>query len=86
MAAGAGYMAGKHREQGREADAGRDARLDDLEQQQYAAPPPQQQPQSSGGLSDAAIGQLKQLAELHEQGILTDAEFDAQKQKLLSGA
>jgi hypothetical protein len=83
MAAGAGYMAGKHREQGREADAGRDARLDDLEQQQYAAPPPQQ---SSGGLSDAAIGQLKQLAELHEQGILTDAEFDAQKQKLLSGA
>jgi hypothetical protein len=84
MAAGAGYMAGKHRERGREADAGRDARLDDLEQQQYAAPPPQQQ--SSGGLSDAAIGQLKQLAELHEQGILTDAEFDAQKQKLLSGA
>jgi len=86
MAAGAGYMAGKHRERGREADADRDARLDDLEQQQYAAPPPQQQPQSSGGLSDAAIGQLKQLAELHEQGILTDAEFDAQKQKLLSGA
>jgi hypothetical protein len=33
MAAGAGYMAGKHRERGREADAGRDARLDDLEQQ-----------------------------------------------------
>jgi hypothetical protein len=87
MAAGAGYMAGKHRERGREADAGRDARLDDLEQQQqYAAPPPPPQQQSSGGLSDAAIGQLKQLAELHEQGILTDAEFDAQKQKLLSGA
>lgn len=83
MVAGAGYMAGKHRERGREADAERDARLDDVEQQQYAAPPPQQ---SSGGLSDAAIGQLKQLAELHEQGILTDAEFDAQKQKLLSGA
>ncbi len=82
MAAGAGYMAGKHRERGQEADAGRDARLDDLEQQQYAAPPQQ----SSGGISDAAIAQLKQLAELHEQGILTDAEFDAQKQKLLSGA
>jgi len=37
-------------------------------------------------MSDAAIAQLKQLAELHDQGILTDAEFDAQKQKLLSGA
>ena len=84
MVAGAGYMAGKHRERGRAADAGGDAGPDDVEQQQYAAPPPQQQ--SSGGLSDAAIGQLKQLAELHEQGILTDAEFDAQKQKLLSGA
>jgi hypothetical protein len=79
MAAGAGYMAGKHVERGRNADAPGD----DVEQQQYAAPPP---PQSSGGISDAAIAQLKQLAELHEQGILTDAEFDAQKQKLLSGA
>lgn len=84
MAAGAGYMAGKHMERGRDANAERDARLDDLEQSQTAAPPPQ--PQSSGGISDAAIAQLKQLAELHEQGILTDAEFDAQKQKLLSGA
>ena len=83
MAAGAGYMAGKHMERGRDADAERDARLDDVERQQYAAPPPQQ---SSGGISDAAIAQLKQLAQLHEQGILTDAEFDAQKQKLLSGA
>ena len=84
MAAGAGYMAGKHMERGRDADAERDARLDDLEQQQYAAPPPPQQ--APGGISDAAIAQLKQLAQLHEQGILTDAEFDAQKQKLLSGA
>jgi membrane protease subunit (stomatin/prohibitin family) len=83
MAAGAGYMAGKHMERGRDADADRDARLDDVERQQQAAPPPQQ---SSGGISDAAIAQLKQLAQLHEQGILTDAEFDAQKQKLLSGA
>jgi hypothetical protein len=87
MAAGAGYMAGKHMERGRDANAERDARLDNLEQQQYAAPPPQAPPsQPSGGISDAAIAQLKQLAQLHEQGILTDAEFDAQKQKLLSGA
>jgi putative oligomerization/nucleic acid binding protein len=74
MVAGAGYMAGKHVERGR------DAQPDDPEPQQ--APP--QQP--SGGMSDAAIAQLKQLAELHDQGILTDAEFDTQKQKLLSGA
>jgi hypothetical protein len=82
MAAGAGYMAGKHVERGREADSGSDAGAGGPGQQQYAPPP--QQP--SGGMSDAAIAQLKQLAELHDQGILTDAEFDAQKQKLLSGA
>ena len=29
------------------------------------------------------IAQLKQLAELHDQGILTDEEFAAQKAKLL---
>ena len=83
MVGGAGYMAGKHVQKGREADAERD----DVQQQQYAAPPPQAPPpQPAGGMSDAAIAQLKQLAELHDQGILTDAEFDAQKQKLLSGA
>jgi Short C-terminal domain len=78
MVAGAGYMAGKHVERGR------DAQPDDAGAQQA---PPQQAPpqQSSGGMSDAAIAQLKQLAELHDQGILTDAEFDTQKQKLLSG-
>jgi hypothetical protein len=32
---------------------------------------------------DDKIEQLKQLGELHEQGILTDEEFAAQKAKLL---
>jgi hypothetical protein len=32
---------------------------------------------------DDKIAQLKQLAELHQQGILTDDEFAAQKAKLL---
>jgi Short C-terminal domain len=47
------------------------------EEQQYAqAPPP----------APAAdpIAQLKDLAELRSQGILTDAEFDAQKAKILA--
>ncbi len=30
------------------------------------------------------IAQLKQLAELHSQGILTDAEFEGQKAKILN--
>ena len=35
-------------------------------------------------MNDAAIAQLKSLAELHQQGILTDEEFSAQKAKILA--
>jgi hypothetical protein len=38
-----------------------------------------------GGLSPEAIEELKQLAELKDQGILTEEEFEQQKQKLLQG-
>ncbi|MBO9553407.1 SHOCT domain-containing protein [Cellulomonas sp.] len=34
---------------------------------------------------DAKIAQLKQLAELRDQGILTHAEFEAQKTQILAG-
>jgi hypothetical protein len=47
-------------------------------QQQQPAPPPAQDDM------DAIIAALKQLGDLHAQGILTDAEFEAQKRKLLS--
>jgi hypothetical protein len=52
------------------------------DQQYYAPPPPAPAP---GGMSPQAMDQLKQLAELHTQGILTDAEFEVQKQKILQG-
>ena len=52
------------------------------QEQQYAPPPPAPAP---GGMSPDAMDQLKQLAELHTQGILTDAEFEVQKQKILQG-
>src|SRR5262245_36148153 len=56
------------------------------QQQQYYAPPPQQQPQYAEPAPAAApdpIEQLKELAELKNQGILTEAEFAAQKAKIL---
>jgi hypothetical protein len=49
--------------------------------QQAPAPPPA----ASGGMSEEAMAKLKQLADLHTQGILTDAEFEVQKQKILQG-
>jgi hypothetical protein len=39
----------------------------------------------SGAMTSEMISQLKELAELHTQGILTDDEFAAQKAKLLGG-
>lgn len=51
------------------------------EQQQQAY---EQQPAESGGMSDQ-LAQLKTLGELKDQGVLTDAEFEAQKEKILAG-
>lgn len=45
-----------------------------------------QQPQDSssgGGGSGDTIAQLQQLADLKAQGVLTDAEFEAQKARVL---
>ena len=65
--------------------AGRDAQIDaDRDaayQQQTAAAAPAPAPAAAG--EGDMIAQLKQLAELHDQGILTDEEFAAQKAKLL---
>jgi hypothetical protein len=75
---GVAYHAGKKVQEGREEDAYRDERLDQVEAQQAA-------PQPAGGVSDASIEQLQKLGELHNQGVLTDAEFEVQKQKILQG-
>ena len=41
-------------------------------------------PEAPAAIEGDTITQLKQLAELKDQGILTQAEFDAQKAKLLA--
>ena len=46
----------------------------------YAAPPPQPAAPSQSDL----LAQLQQLGDLKKQGILTDAEFEAQKAKILA--
>ena len=47
-----------------------------------AAPAPAPAPAPAAG---SVVEQLTQLAALRDQGILTDAEFDAQKQRVLAG-
>jgi hypothetical protein len=52
------------------------------QQQQYAQAPPPPPAPAAPSESDT-ISQLKQLAELHDSGVLTDDEFAAQKAKIL---
>jgi hypothetical protein len=69
---GAGYALGKRRAR--------------AEEQNAPAPVEEAAPGTDdpGGLSDAALDELGKLGELKDQGILTQAEFDAQKTKILS--
>ena len=58
--------------------AAQDAQAYESEPQQYAPPPP-----DAGNGGTDPIEQLKQLAALKDQGILTDQEFATQKARIL---
>ena len=77
MVGGGAYYAGKKIQEGRD----QDAEQDDGSQDEAAPAAP-----AAGGISDATIDQLKKLGELKDQGVLTQDEFDQQKQKLLQTA
>jgi hypothetical protein len=78
---GTAYYAGKKGAESAQREADQNAQIADLQAQQGApAPAP-----ASGGLSEDSLQKLKELADLHTQGILTDAEFEVQKQKILQG-
>jgi hypothetical protein len=65
--------------------AGRDAQIAAERQQAYdaqQAPPPQAAPPPAAAAPDT-VQQLKDLADLKAQGILTEEEFAAQKAKIL---
>jgi len=55
------------------------------QQAPYQAPPAQ--PQQQAVLADTGrLAQLKLLGDLHEKGVLTDDEFEREKQRILSGS
>jgi hypothetical protein len=85
---GGAYLAGKSaaRRQAEQAqlEDEQNARIGDLEQQAaYQQPAPDQDaPAPAPAASSSMTDQLNQLAELHQQGVLTDEEFTAAKAKL----
>jgi hypothetical protein len=89
MVGGAAYYVGRRGAQNRQREDEQEARLQGLEAQQYPQPqyapppPPAAAPGPNLGVGDDTVEQLKKLAALRDQGILTDEEFTAQKKKLL---
>ena len=86
----AGRSMGRRAEQDQQAEYEQNQRISNLEQQPAPAAAPQAAaPQAAAPQAPAAaqpasmIDQLNQLAALHQQGALTDAEFAAAKAQLL---
>jgi hypothetical protein len=77
MVGGAGYAVGKRRAQSQEHEAQQDADI----QQAGAGQAPAS---GGGGMSEIErLDALKKLGELHDSGVLTDDQFEAEKEKLI---
>lgn len=92
MVAGAGYAAAKHSSAKQQAEAQQNAQIADLQaQQQYAQPappPPAPAPAPAPAAAAAApaedrMDQLVKAKGLLDAGVLTQAEFDAEKARIL---
>jgi hypothetical protein len=53
--------------------------------QQYAAPPPPAAAPQPAATGQSRVEELKDLADLKQQGVLTEAEFAAEKARILGG-
>jgi hypothetical protein len=85
MVGGTAYMAGKHTERNQQHEADQDAQLAGVQQPAAAAPPPPQ-PVAAAPAPVDPVTALTQLKALLDGGVLTQAEFDAQKHRILEGS
>ena len=77
---GGAYAFGKHRER---AQQEQQQEAYDAGQQSVAQPAPPPAAPASSGITAEDTARLQELGKLHEQGILTDEEFSAEKAKIL---
>jgi hypothetical protein len=89
MVGGAGYVAGKKTQQGRERESEQEERLAALAQQQAPAPaaaamaPPVAAPAPAAAGGTDVVAELTKLKGLLDAGVLTPEEFEAAKKKVL---
>ena len=99
MVGGTAYVAGKHSQRSQQHEYEQDQAIADSQPQQYAQPaaaappppPPPPPPPAAAAPPPATsaadrIAALKDLKELLDAGVLTQAEFDSQKQQILGAA
>jgi hypothetical protein len=84
---GSAFVAGRHVANNKAHEAAQDEQINQMQQAQApaqpvaAAPPP---PAAAAPTSESdRIAALSRLGDLLQSGVLTQAEFDAEKQKLL---
>ena len=87
---GVAYHAGKRGAQNAANEQAQNEQIAELQAQQQYAPPPQQYappaPAAPAAGGADMVTQLENLKKLLDEGVLTQAEFDMQKQKLLSAS
>jgi hypothetical protein len=79
---GGAYIAGRHGAKASQRESEQEQRISSLE---GGSASKASEPAASEGLSADTMTRLKELADLHTQGVLTDEEFAQQKQRLLGG-
>jgi Short C-terminal domain len=88
---GAAYATGKRVQRGQQEEAEQDQAIGDLQEQQQeeqapaAVEPPPPAPAPSESATDR-FAALTQLKELLDGGVLTQEEFDSEKQKILQAS
>jgi membrane protease subunit (stomatin/prohibitin family) len=75
---GTAAYAGNRMAKSSQREADQNAQIAELQQQQQYAPPAAAAP-----AQEDSVERLKQLKDLLDQGVLTQAEFDLEKQKIL---
>jgi hypothetical protein len=86
MVGGAAYATGKHVQRGQQHEAEQDQALDDAQAEQEAYDAPAGDPPAASESPTDRYAALTQLKELLDGGVLTQDEFDSEKQKILQAS